>query len=134
MLPEDIDAVTASYHRAMHGGHFVDTFYDSFLAKSPEVARKFRRTDFAHQKLALRQSLLLLILFNSNPESIQEELEKLAIRHSRQGVDIAPSLYTLWLDSLCEAVERHDPEFTPEIEELWKAAMQHGIDLLISRY
>ena len=47
MLPEDIDAVTASYHRCMHGEGFVDTFYERFLAKSPEVAIKFQHTDFS---------------------------------------------------------------------------------------
>jgi len=134
MLPENLNAVTASYHRAMHGGGFVDAFYDIFLAKSPEVAQKFRHTDFPHQKLMLRQSLLMMIMFNSNRESVQEELEQLGDRHSRQEVDIPPHLYKLWLDALCEALRLHDPDFTPELEQLWREAMQPGTELLISRY
>lgn len=134
MLPEHVDDVTASYHRAMHEGKLVDDFYDIFLAKSPEVAQKFRHTDFAHQKLMLRQSLLMMILFNSDSPTAKQDLDKLADRHSRHGVDIPPHLYTLWLDALCEALARNDPKFTPECEKLWRNAMQPGIDLLVSRY
>ena len=46
MFP-DLDAVTASYHRCRDSAGFVDTFYAHFLAKSREVADKFRGTDFA---------------------------------------------------------------------------------------
>lgn len=134
MLPDDIDAVTASYHRAMYGGKFLDTFYDIFLAKSPEVSRRFQHTDFVHQKLMLRQSLLMMVMFNHEPESVRGELEKLGERHSRRGVDIPPHLYALWLDALCESVERHDPQYTPEVGDLWRRAMQPGIELLISKY
>ena len=134
MLPEDIDAVVASYHRSMHGGVFTDTFYDIFLAKSPEVAQKFRHTDFAHQKLALRQSLLMMIVFNRDSVSVRGELEALGERHSRQNVDIPPHLYTLWLDALCEALQLNDPKFAPQMEKKWRGAMQPGIDLIISRY
>ena len=134
MLPEDIDAVTASYHRCMHGGRFVDTFYELFLAKSPEVANKFKHTDFVHQKLMLRESLLMMLMFNHKRADVQDDMEKLARRHSRSGVDIPPHMYELWLDALCEAVQKHDPEFTAEVTELWRSAMKPGIELIISRY
>lgn len=134
MLPQHIDAVTASYHRCMYGDKFVDTFYDLFLAKSPEVAKKFRHTDFDRQKRMLRQSLLMMIQYNLNPQLVKEELEQLAERHSRRGVDIQPYLYNLWLDALCEAVEQHDPDYQPQLAERWREAMQPGMELLISRY
>jgi len=134
MLPDDIDAVTASYHRCMSSERVMDTFYDQFLAKSPVVAEKFRHTDFAHQKLMLRQSLLMMVLFNHQPEDVREDLERLGERHSRRGVDIPPHLYDLWLDALCETVELHDPEFEPRILDLWREAMRPGIELLVSKY
>jgi hypothetical protein len=43
MFP-DLDPVTASYHRCRASVGFIDTFYAHFLAKSREVADKFRRT------------------------------------------------------------------------------------------
>ncbi len=130
----DLDAVTASYHRCRASEGFIDTFYEHFLAKSEEVKKKFRGTDFTRQKLMLRESLLMLLLVNQNrPEALQE-LERLGERHSRRGVDIPPHLYDLWLDALCEAVEEHDPEYRPTLNDKWRAAMGPGIKMIVSRY
>ncbi len=129
-----LDEVTASYHRCRASEGFFDTFYDRFLAKSPEVAEKFRHTDFKHQKLMLRESLISMLLFNLGSASARQDLDKLAERHSRRQVDIPPRLYDLWLDSLCETVELHDPEFKPELAAEWRTAMRAGIDLLVSKY
>jgi len=49
-------------------------------------------------------------------------------------VNIPPHLYDLWLDALCEAVEKHDPEFKPALVEKWRAAMRPGIKMIVSRY
>ena len=133
MLP-DLDAVTASYHRCRVSEKFIDTFYEHFLAKSEEVREKFRDTDFARQKLMLRESLLMLLLVNQNEPGAIQELERLGERHSRRGVDIPPHLYDLWLDALCEAVEKHDPEYKPILDDKWQAAMQPGIKMIVSRY
>jgi len=133
-MTTNLDAVTASYHRCRASAGFFDTFYERFLAKSEEVAEKFRQTDFTRQKLMLRESLISMLLFNLGTGSARAELEQLAERHSRRDVDIAPHLYDLWLDALCETVERHDPDFKPELAQEWRAAMRAGIDLLISRY
>lgn len=133
-MMNDLDAVTVSYHRCRASAGFFDTFYERFLAKSAEVAEKFRQTDFARQKLMLRESLVSMLLFNLGAGSARAELEQLAERHSRRGVDIAPHLYDLWLDALCETVEQHDPEFKPQLAQEWRAAMRAGIDLLIAGY
>ncbi len=133
MLP-DLDSVTASYHRCRESAGFIDTFYELFLAKSPKVAEKFRRTDFTRQKLMLRESLLSMLLFNLGSADARNELERLAVRHSRHGVDIPPPLYDLWLDALSETIARHDPQITPELAAEWRAAMRPGIDLLVGKY
>lgn len=133
MLP-DLDAVTASYHRCRASDRFIDTFYEHFLAKSRDVAEKFRGTDFTRQRFMLRESLLMMLLFNHDDPGAVEELERLAERHSRRGLDISPYLYSLWLDALCEAVEKHDPEYKPTLNDKWRAAMRPGIELLISKY
>ncbi|QDV86198.1 globin [Planctomycetes bacterium TBK1r] len=134
MIPDNLDPVTASYHRCMHGGEFVDSFYETFMASSPEVASKFRHTDFPHQKLMLRESLLVMIMFSQGQSRVREEVEQLAVRHDRDHLDIPPPMYELWIDALCSAVEQHDPKFTPEVEQQWRDAMQPGIDLMKSHY
>jgi hemoglobin-like flavoprotein len=130
----ELDQVTASYHRCRNSEGFFDAFYERFLAKSPEVAQKFRHTDFKRQKLMLRESLISMLLFNLGVGTAREELERLGDRHSRQQIDISPRLYDLWLDSLCETIAEHDPEFKPELGEEWRRVMKPGIELLVSKY
>lgn len=52
------DRVVASYHRAREMGELFDTFYRLFLGKAPELPTMFAHTNFPHQKLMLRESLL----------------------------------------------------------------------------
>ncbi|QEG43624.1 globin [Roseimaritima ulvae] len=134
MIPDDLDPVTASYHRCMYGEGFLDTFYDTFLDGAPDIQEKFRNTDFTHQKLMLRESLLLMIMYSLGQTQVRDELVQLAKRHDRNHVDIPPTMYERWLESLCVAVGKHDPEFSPEMEQQWRAAMQPGIDLMVSYY
>ena len=134
MLQYDLDEVKSRYHRCISKKTFLDTFYDCFLSKSDEVAYKFRGTDFTRQKRMLRESILMMVMFSRDPVGVEEDMIKLAERHNRNGVDIPARLYTLWLDSLCEAIEKHDPEHTTEIALKWRAAMEPGIEFLISKY
>jgi hemoglobin-like flavoprotein len=123
------DQVVASYHRARASGELFDTFYNLFLAKSTEIPPMFASTDFQHQKLMLRESLLEMLVFFQT-QSGRDEIERLAERHRR--LNVQRNLYCLWLDSLCEALAQHDPEFTPRLEQTWREAMRPGIDVMTS--
>jgi hemoglobin-like flavoprotein len=126
MAPE-IDQIIASYHRARQTGELFDTFYHFFLKKSPDIPPMFARTDFPHQKLMLRESILEMLLF-AQTGSCRVEIEQLAERHRQ--VKVKPAHYALWLDALCEALAEHDSEFNPALERLWRNAMQKGIELM----
>ena len=67
-------------------------------------------------------------------EKASAALEKVGKTHSRNGYNIRPELYGLWLDSLCETVKQHDPEFTSDLESQWRERMQEGIDFIVSTY
>lgn len=95
MATNDI-AVLSSYRRCIRSDGFTDSFYILFLASSEELKSKFQFTDLAHQKIALQQSLLTMILYSQHQKANREALEELAIRHDRRHADIAPHLYTLW--------------------------------------
>ena len=41
-------------------------------------------------------------------------------------------MYSMWLDALCEAIRKHDPNYTDELEQHWRKAMQKSIDEMIS--
>jgi hemoglobin-like flavoprotein len=119
--------VAASYQRARVTGELFDTFYRLFLNKSPDIPPLFVRTDFPHQKLMLRESLLEMLTF-SQTQAGRAEIERLAERH--RSLNIQPRHYELWLDALCEALEKHDPAFTPQLERLWRDLMRPGIELM----
>lgn len=122
--------VVSSFYRCRRDGHFVDTFYELFLSKSPEISQKFANTDFKIQKLVLRQSLLEMICFDRGMAGTREEIVRLGSHHKELG--ITPGMYSLWLEALCEAIRKHDPEYTPEVERNWREAMRKSIREMIS--
>jgi hemoglobin-like flavoprotein len=128
MNPE-IDPVIASYHRARESGQLFDTFYKLFLGKSPEIPPMFARTDFAHQKLMVRESVLEMLQYAVSGSGL-EYVRKLGDRHRELHVE--PKHYELWLDALCEALAKHDPQYDADSERRWRAAMQKGIDLMMA--
>jgi hemoglobin-like flavoprotein len=87
----------------------------------------FVRTDFRHQNLMLRESLLEMLLFVQT-ESNRTEIERLAERH--RELNVKPAHYILWLDSLCEALARHDDEFNSTLEQMWRETMRKGIEVM----
>ncbi|NND96911.1 MAG: globin [Pirellulaceae bacterium] len=127
---DELTPLMASYHRCRDDDRFVDTFYELFLGKSPAIAQMFVHTDFKHQKLMLRESLLEMLCYDNGMAGAEAEVLKLSARHKTLGVK--PEMFAMWLDSLCEAVEKHDPQYTPAIGTLWRNAMQKGIDLMLS--
>jgi hemoglobin-like flavoprotein len=122
------EQITASYHRARESGQLFDTFYDLFLRKSSEIPPMFARTDFAHQKLMLRESILEMLMFAQTGEGA-DEIDRLAERHRQ--LNVKPDHYELWLDALCEALATHDPQFSSALDGLWRTAMRKGIEHMI---
>jgi len=133
-MTNTLDDVMASFHRCRKDQAFIDTFYDLFLNKSPEIADKFRNTDFNIQRLMLRESLLVMLCFNLGVTGTREELVRMGRRHSRSQLDIRPELYDLWLDALCETIKLCDSEYSPGLEAAWRREMQAGINIFREEY
>jgi truncated hemoglobin YjbI len=123
------EQVSASYHRARETGQLFDTFYGLFLKKSPDIPPMFASTDFPHQKLMLRESILEMLSF-AQTGSGRDEIERLGERHRQ--LRVKSGHYDLWLDALCEALTQHDPRFDSRLEALWRNAMKKGIALMSS--
>jgi hemoglobin-like flavoprotein len=126
-MDQVFDQVVASYHRARESGQLFDTFYRLFLGKSPEIPPMFARTDFPHQKLMLRESILEMLVF-AQTGSGRDEIMRLAERHRQ--LNVQSMHYDLWLDALCEALAKHDPQFSSALENLWRSAMRKGIEVM----
>jgi hemoglobin-like flavoprotein len=135
MDKEILDAFDKSLERCTSRSGFLDRFYEKFLASSPKVREKFAKTDFVHQKRALKASLHTILLAAEDPEKGPARyLGAIAEQHGAQDLDIGAELYDLWLDSLLETVEESDPEYSPTVRKAWEEVTMVGIHYLCVRY
>lgn len=128
------EQVLASYHRCEAAGGLFDSFYDIFFAKSPEIPPKFATTDMERQKQDVMASVLMALRLANGDPIARQYIQEIAESHSRGRHNIRPELYDLWLDALCEAIKKHDPGYTPGLEEQWRQAMRPAIDQIIAAY
>jgi hemoglobin-like flavoprotein len=137
VMSDQVGVFRASLKRCLAAPHFLGSFYDDFVASSEEVQEKFRKTDLDRQAKMLADSLYTLAVAaqakpGTNPA--WAEMPRLAARHSRADLDIKPHLYDHWLNCLLDAVRRHDPECSAEVEEAWRKTLSAGIEYMRSRY
>jgi hemoglobin-like flavoprotein len=128
------EQVLASYHRCEAAGGLFDSFYETFFAKSPEIAPKFANTDMEKQKQDVMASVLMALRLAAGDAIARGYVKEIAESHNRRGHNIRPELYGMWLDALCEAIMKHDPQYTPALEENWRKAMRPAIKLMIAAY
>jgi hemoglobin-like flavoprotein len=131
----EIELFNDSLARCLRGDRFFQRFYELFLASSPEVRDKFRATDFRKQRRMLQTSFYMLVEYIALgwPEC-QAYLERIAAAHGKQGRNIPPHLYDLWLDCLLRAVQECDDRCTQEVEAAWRYMMGAGIEFIKARY
>lgn len=108
---------------------FFDRFYERFMAANEAVAAMFARTDLAHQKEMLRESLAQMVDFflkhQSNPY-----LVTLARIHGVRGHGVLPAHYDLWLDCLVATVAELDPGTSDSVQLSWRIVMTPGIEFM----
>lgn len=133
MLPESsTNQVFQSYGRCCQNERFFEDFYSTFMSRSDEVRAMFDNTDMAEQRRLLRAGISWLIMYARGSSGLK--LHDLGKSHNREGYNVRPAWYELWVDALVETVARHDPECTPELEQEWRQVLHPGIELMRSVY
>lgn len=117
-----------SLERAGADPRFLDVFYERFLAVSPEIARVFEATDMERLKRKLKSTLHIVTLAVEQAPGADLYLEYLGKVHGR--LDIRPEFYALWLESLVQAAGECDPEFSPELKDVWLRVVGHAIEMM----
>ncbi|BBP81272.1 hemoglobin-like flavoprotein [Pseudomonas alcaligenes] len=126
------DRVMQSYGRCCANPDFFDAFYRRFLDSSPQIRAKFTETDMPAQKALLRQGILNLVMFaRGMPDT---KLRALGATHSREGFDIRPEMYDLWVESLLLTIAEHDKEHSTEVRSAWREVLNKGIEVIKSFY
>ena len=131
----EVEVFNDSLARCLKSEQFFQSFLQKFLASSKEVRDKFEGTDLNRQRRVLRDSFYMLIehVAFSSRES-EAYFERIATEHSKQGRDITPHLYDLWLECLLRSVEECDDRYSPQVEVAWRYIMGEGIAYLKARY
>jgi hemoglobin-like flavoprotein len=133
---DPIETFRASLKRCLAAPDFLLDFYGLFMASSDEVREAFEKTDFKRQTRVLADSLWAMAVAAQGRAGSPAwaDLPRLADLHSRTQLDIRPEFYDQWLDCLIEAGCKHDPSFSPEVEEAWRETLAVGIALMRTRY
>ena len=134
MTENEIEIFSDSFARCLRNDAFFDIFYNHFIDSSPEVAQKFRHTEFKKQKREVKASLHLAMEAIVRTQKDFSELSEVANLHSSDALDIPPRLYLLWLESLIHAVKECDPQCDEVVEWIWRDAMQRVIDYMLSKH
>ena len=131
LLPETIQLAEESLRRCA-GDAFFQAFYRRLLAVDAATREKFSHTDFSRQNKVLQHGLGLLFTYakHGNPAL----LERIAVRHDQRDLDVAPSYYPHFVESLLHTVREFDPKFDAAVEDAWKRSVAPGIDFIIDRY
>lgn len=123
-----------SYDRCCKAPDFLDAFYKSFLASCPEAQAMFAHTDFEQQTKLLRHAIGLLLIFPNHAGGEPTLLTRLAERHSRRDLDVAPALYDPFVAALIATVKQFDPECSPAVEAAWRETVTPGIDYMKKKH
>lgn len=129
--PAAIQLAEASLHRCASTAFF-QAFYRRLLVTDEVTRHKFDHTDFERQHKLLQHGLGLLFSYakRRNPAL----LERIAVRHAKPDLDVAPSAYPHFVESLLAAVREFDPSADPTVEDAWRRAMAPGITFMAMRY
>jgi hemoglobin-like flavoprotein len=133
---ETRDVFLASLNRCLAEPGFVAGFYDRFLRSSPQVREKFRNADMERQFRVLADSLYIVANAVQSEEGslARSDLPRLAERHDRTHLDIAPHLYGLWTDCLIATARATDARFDAAVEAAWRETLAFGVRYMTERY
>lgn len=128
------DTFKSSLARCREAGDFVGAFYDRFIGSSEVAQEKFAETDLTVQTKMLETSLHMMVRACLGMAQGLEHLESVARSHSKRHLDIAPSLYEHWLETLIATAREFDGQFSESVERAWRQSLEQGIARMVEVY
>lgn len=131
-LPTETIQLAEESLRRCAGDSFFQAFYRRLLTVDAVTREKFAHTDFSRQNKVLQHGLGLLFTYakHGNPAL----LDRIATRHDQRDLDIAPSYYPHFVESLLHTVREFDPQYSADVEDAWKRSMSPGIAFIAERH
>ncbi len=94
----------------------------------------FVNTDFKKQKELLRTGIGMLLAHLEGKPAGKMTIDRIAISHNKSHMNIAPSLYQYWIDSLVKTVAHCDSKYSPDLERSWQKVLRAGADYISSQH
>ena len=123
-MQDQYEDLQQSYGRCLRDKHFIEKFYETFMASHPSVAPMFADTDFNKQRMALRRGISVAISHAAASSLSKRATAEMAHVHSGKGrCPVDPALYPYWIDSMLKVVEETDDEADEALMQRWRQAM-----------
>lgn len=134
VVPPDAIAAKASFQRCCQAPDFFPCFYRHFFHACPDAEPLFARTDFKRQHKLLQHAIGLLLNYPHQPTGDPNILRRVAERHSRRDLGIAPSMYEPFVEALLRTVREHDARCDDAVEAAWRRTLAPGVAYMRDRY
>ena len=108
------------------------SFYERFLERDAEVRALFDRTDLDRQRELFVHGIYSLIDYARGGGTGRMGIRRLARIHGENGMGITRRMYALWVTCLLEALQQHDPQWTPALRSAWERVLWVGIEGMMS--
>ena len=129
-----VENVEKSYGRCSVNPQFLDRFYEIFLASNSSIAPMFKTTNMAQQKALLRQGITMVLMHNKGNSFGTRALDRIGESHNKKKLNINPSMYPFWINSLVSALKECDPEMTPALESEWRKILEAGTAYIAGKW
>ena len=107
---------------------FFETLRELVLNGQGDLPEPFTNANPARQRRILRTAIRTALLFFQGHAAAIRIIDSIGWAHSRTQLNVRPDSYRHWVTCLIEAVRRHDPCFSSEVETAWRRVALKSID------
>ena len=132
--PLMLEKFEASLQRCTSDERFLHRFYQLFLQANGDIERRFAGVDLTRQASVLKASLYYMLRAASGFTEGMQHLRDIAKSHNRQGYDIQPGWYDVWLEALLTAVSLTDPHHDETVRAAWTESLTPCIEAMRSAW
>ena len=114
-----------SLERATRAEHFYQSFYQRFMADSPETQALFEGRDMARIQKKLRMTLQMVTDTSNGLPGLDMYMGLLGRIHTR--LNISQNQFEQWRKALIDTAEECDPQFTVKTRQAWEMSIDKVI-------
>jgi len=132
---QKVNIVRNSFLRSSLDEEFAGKFYQNLFFLNPKLKEYFAETDFEHQEKALMHGLQFMFGYlDQNDDHARKQVLRIAVTHSKKGMNIHPHDYYYWIDALIMTAKECDPKWVDNMAYYWREVINMPVSFIISQY